>query len=157
MYRLAVKAGRKCISGHKTRVGKRDRKVVEEGARIIKIVPRFYHLSAVVGNEFSKSELEAASQGGDIINIGLGKVVAAFVAPFASSLPDGLDKTAQTLGFAGRARALWHAPMSEYGLPWTRLALVAPAVAGLIGTVAVALLAWAIGRSLAIRDDASHR
>ena len=89
--------------------------------------------------------------------LGVALLVAAFVAPFASSLPDGLDKTAQALGFAERARSLWRAPMPEYGLPWTRLALVAPAVAGIIGTLAVALLAWAISRSLAIRDDASHR
>ena len=89
--------------------------------------------------------------------LGMALVIAAFVAPFASSLPDGLDRTAQALGFAERARALWRAPMPEYGLPWTRLALVAPAVAGVIGTLAVAVLAWAISRSLAIRDDASHR
>ena len=89
--------------------------------------------------------------------LGVALLIAAFVAPFASPLPDGLDKTAQTLGFAERARALWHAPMPEYGLPWARLALVAPAVAGIIGTLAVAVLAWAISRSLAIHDDASHR
>jgi hypothetical protein len=89
--------------------------------------------------------------------LGVALVVAAFLAPFASSLPDGLDKTAQTLGFADRALSLWPAPMPDYGLPWARLARVAPAVAGTIGTLASAVLAWAISRSLAIRDDASHR
>jgi cobalt/nickel transport system permease protein len=89
--------------------------------------------------------------------LGVALLVAAFVAPFASSRPDGLDTTAQTLGFAERARSVWHAPMPDYALPWAQLALVAPAVAGVIGTLAVALLAWAISRSLAIRDDGSHR
>jgi cobalt/nickel transport system permease protein len=89
--------------------------------------------------------------------LGVALAVAAFVAPFASSLPDGLDRTAQTLGFEGRARALWPAPMPDYGLPWSGLAVVAPAVTGLAGTLAVAVLAWTISRSLASRDDASHR
>ena len=88
---------------------------------------------------------------------GLALAVAAFLAPFASSLPDGLDSTAQTLGFSESARSLRHAPLADYGLPWARLALVAPAVAGVIGTVTVAVLAWALSRSLGIRDDASHR
>jgi cobalt/nickel transport system permease protein len=91
--------------------------------------------------------------------LGVALLVAAFVAPFASSLPDGLDKTAHMLGFAERSGVLWHAPMPDYGLPWARLALVAPAVAvaGIIGTLAAAVMGWAISRSLAIRDDASHR
>lgn len=73
-------------------------------------------------------------------------LVAAFAAPLASSLPDGLNKTAQSLGFADRAQVFWHAP----------LAFVAPALAGLIGTLSVTLLAWAISRSLVVRNDASH-
>ena len=93
--------------------------------------------------------------GGGMFGVAL--ILAVFVAPLASSLPDGLETTARTLGFAGRAHALWHAPMPDYALPWMRVALVAPAVAGLAGTLTVAGLAWAISRSLATRDDASHR
>ncbi len=89
--------------------------------------------------------------------LGLALAVATFVAPFASGLPDGLGRTASLLGFADRARPLWSAPMADYALPWTRLATVGTAVAGTVGTLAVAALAWAIGRSLAVRDDASHR
>ena len=78
--------------------------------------------------------------------LGAALAVAAFVAPFASALPDGLEKTAETLGFASRARAL---------LPG--LAVVAPAVTGVIGTVAAAALAFAVGRKLATLDDDAHR
>jgi len=88
---------------------------------------------------------------------GLALLLAAFVAPFASALPDGLDATAKALGFAASARPVWTAPMAGYGLPWPRLAIAAPAVAGIAGTVAVGVLAWAISRSLAVRDDAAHR
>jgi len=78
--------------------------------------------------------------------LGAAVAVSAFVAPFASSLPDGLEKTAETLGFASRARAL---------LPG--LAVVAPAITGVIGTVAAAALAFAVGRRLKIVDDDAHR
>ena len=88
---------------------------------------------------------------------GVALLLAAFVAPFASALPDGLETTAKALGFAAAARPAWPAPMPDYGLPWPRLAIAAPAVAGIVGTVAVGLLAWAISRTLAVRDDAAHR
>jgi hypothetical protein len=78
--------------------------------------------------------------------IGTAIVVAAFVAPFASALPDGLQKTAETLGFASRARALW-----------PRLAAIAPAITGVIGTIAAAGLAWVTGRTLATTNDDAHR
>lgn len=89
--------------------------------------------------------------------LGLAFAVAAFLAPFASSLPDGLDHTAERLGFASRAQARWAAPMPDYTLPWGQLARVAPAVAGLTGTLAVALLAWGLSRSLRVSHDAAHR
>lgn len=71
--------------------------------------------------------------------------VAAFVAPFASSLPDGLETTAETLGFAEKARVL---------LPGLAMA---PVVAGTIGALAAAAIAWAVTRSLSRGDDATHR
>jgi len=78
--------------------------------------------------------------------LGAALAVAAFLAPFASALPDGLEKTAETLGFASRARAL---------LPG--LAVIAPAVTGVIGTVAAAALAFAVDRKLRTVDDDAHR
>lgn len=63
-------------------------------------------------------------------------VVACAIAPFASALPDGLDHTAEQLGFADRAMA-GSAPFADYlvpGLP----AMLAVVVAGLIGAAVVA-------------------
>jgi cobalt/nickel transport system permease protein len=74
---------------------------------------------------------------------------AAFLAPFASSLPDGLESAAERLGFAGAARALWPAPAPDYALPWGALGRVGTALAGVLGTVAAAALAWALSRGLA--------
>ncbi len=77
---------------------------------------------------------------------GFALAVTAFLAPFASALPDGLEKTAETLGLASRARVYF-----------SGIAVVAPAVAGVIGTVAVAALAFAVGRKLETVNDDAHR
>ena len=59
--------------------------------------------------------------------------VAAFLAPFASPLPDGLESVAERLGFAGAARALWPAPAPDYALPWVALGRAGTALAGVLG------------------------
>jgi cobalt/nickel transport system permease protein len=74
--------------------------------------------------------------------------LAAFAAPFASDLPDGLESVAARLGFAGAARAVWPAPMPDYGAGWLHLGRVGAAVAGGLGTLVAAALAWAIGRGV---------
>ncbi len=88
---------------------------------------------------------------------GLALLVAAFLAPFASALPDGVAKASEVLGFAARAHPLWHAPMPDYGVPWARLATVAPAIAGIIGTVVVGALAWVLSRTLSSGEHAPHQ
>jgi cobalt/nickel transport system permease protein len=83
--------------------------------------------------------------------------LAAFVSPFASALPDGLDATAERLGFAARAHAAWPAPFADYALPLAASGRAATAIAGALGTIAVAALAWFISRSLRADDDGLHR
>jgi len=82
--------------------------------------------------------------------------VAAFAAPFASPLPDGLESVAERLGFAHAARALWPAPAAGYELPWAALGRAGTAVAGVVGTLAAAALAWALSRGLGPRE-AGHQ
>jgi len=103
--------------------------------------------------ESSRGIATAASLG--LLTAGL--VVAAFAAPLASSLPDGLERTAENLGFAGRARVLLPAPFPDYGLPWALPAGIATALVGLLGTLVVAVIAWAVSRRLASPSDAVHR
>jgi hypothetical protein len=55
-------------------VGKRHRVIEEEGARIIIIVLGLDNLGAMIGHEFPEPQLEAVSQGGHIIHIGLREV-----------------------------------------------------------------------------------
>lgn len=89
--------------------------------------------------------------------LGLALVVAAFLAPLASGLPDGLERTALVLGFAGRAKQLLPGPLEASPLFSGALAPFAPVAAGVIGALLVALLAWAATRGLAKARHASHR
>ncbi len=74
--------------------------------------------------------------------------VAAFAAPFASPLPDALESIAERLGFAAAARGLWPAPAPDYVLPWLAVGRAASVLAGLVGSLAAAGLAWALTRRL---------
>ena len=78
---------------------------------------------------------------------GYGLVAAAglalFLSPFASKLPDGLDAVAERHGFRHAARHVWaaHTPFAEYVVPGVGSAAAATALAGLLGTAVVFLLA----------------
>jgi cobalt/nickel transport system permease protein len=88
---------------------------------------------------------------------GLALLIAAFLAPFASRLPDGLERTAADLGFSGRAAPLLPAALEGSALFSGRLAPFVPVLAGLVGTLLVSALAWAAARGLSRTSDASHR
>ena len=84
--------------------------------------------------------------------------VAAFLAPFASSLPDGLESAAERLGFAAAARAAWPSPLPEYALPWLAVGRAGTALAGVLGTLVAAALAWGLSRGAgAPREGGPHR
>ena len=70
---------------------------------------------------------------GLLVSLGL----AFFVAPWASPWPDGLDFTAETLGFANKAteeRAV-PAPLPDYQMPGVKSEGISTALAGVAGTV----------------------
>lgn len=80
-------------------------------------------------------------------------------APFASSLPDGLEHVAERLGFASRAVAGPPAPLPDYTLgslvvasPW-----LATAIAGAVGTLVAFAVAWFVARTLAAPGRTSAR
>jgi cobalt/nickel transport system permease protein len=87
---------------------------------------------------------------GLLISLGL----ALFVAPFACSWPDGLEKVAGALGFDHRAAAtpLVPSPIPDYALPGIQSAGGATAWAGAIGTVVVFALAWLLARALVPKE-----
>lgn len=74
------------------------------------------------------------------------------LAPFASSLPDGLEHVAERFGFAGRAVAAQPAPLPDYTLPAIAAASpwVATVVAGACGALVAFGVAWFVARALAV-------
>jgi cobalt/nickel transport protein len=83
------------------------------------------------------------------VGLGISLLLALFLSPFASPSPDGLEKVAETKGFAekGESPSLWkHAPFSDYTLPWIENEKVSTALSGLIGTLAIFLIAFGLGK-----------
>lgn len=95
--------------------------------------------------------------------------LALLVSPWASSSPDGLEKVAEDKGFLEKAEETepaWEsAPIPDYAMPGLTKEVVneetgeveeeptklATALAGLVGTVAVFLIAW--GLALVLKKD----
>ncbi len=82
------------------------------------------------------------------------------VAPFASSLPDGLEHVAERFGFASLAAASPPAPLPDYTLiplaeasPW-----LATVLAGALGALVAFVVAWFVARALAapVHPTARH-
>jgi cobalt/nickel transport system permease protein len=89
--------------------------------------------------------------------VGVGIAVAAFLSPFASALPDGLEHAAERLGFATRASASWPAPFPDYSLPFLTSPAMATAAAGIFGTILAALVAWGVSRGVRQPGHDAHR
>ena len=70
-------------------------------------------------------------------------ILAVFASPYASSSPDGLEKVAGTKGFLadGRVHTIQErSPVPGYAFPGIHDPRLATALAGLIGTLLVALV-----------------
>lgn len=83
--------------------------------------------------------------------------VAIFVAPFACSWPDGLERVAARLGFEHKATPpVLAAPASDYRVPGVRWAAGATALAGAAGTGVVFGLALLLARSLVRKGEGNQ-
>jgi cobalt/nickel transport system permease protein len=76
-----------------------------------------------------------------------------FVAPFASSMPDGLEHVAERLGFASHASQASIAPLPDYsvGALSGDSVWLSTVIAGGIGTLVVFGIAWFLARVLTAR------
>jgi len=84
----------------------------------------------------------------------LSVALAAFVSPFASTAPDGLDKFAGEQHFEGRAedQGSWtHAPLAGYKAPGVRGAAISTGLAGAAGTLLVFVCGWGMSKAVARR------
>lgn len=65
------------------------------------------------------------------------------LAPFASQLPDGLEKVAETLGFIERGASNLSSPLPDYRIPGMEGG-ISTAMAGIVGVVVTFILAYLI-------------
>jgi cobalt/nickel transport system permease protein len=102
----------------------------------------------------------AGARLGEVVALGLviALGLALFVSPWASAWPDGLERVAQTLGFAGRAAtdAAGPAPLADYRAPGISSATWATGVAGLVGVLVVFVLALGLARVLVPEERAGR-
>jgi len=82
---------------------------------------------------------------GGLVSLG----IVLFVAPFACGWPDGLERVAESLGFAGRATSSLGAPLADYTVQGVTPAAWSTVVAGAAGTTVAFLFAIGLARVLA--------
>lgn len=86
-----------------------------------------------------------------LVAMGVCLLLAAFLAPFASSSPDGMERVAEDQGFLERTegKQVWKvAPVPDYEMPGIGGSGLATALAGVAGTLIVFGLALGLGRLL---------
>jgi len=83
-----------------------------------------------------------------------------FVSPFASKWPDGLDKTAEALGFKDKEQGVENravpAAVPDYKIPGISSEVLATSIAGVAGTILVFGLSWGLARALVPRKAEEH-
>jgi cobalt/nickel transport protein len=79
-----------------------------------------------------------------IFGLILALFLAVFIAPFASRLPDGLEKVAQGKGLLGKTQVkpLVLAPIPDYHWPGIKNKKISAAISGLAGTLAVFIIGY---------------
>lgn len=70
------------------------------------------------------------------------------LSPFASSLPDGLERVAHDLGFIGREQAPAFQVFADYTIPWLGNAPLSTVLAGAVGAALVLGLLYLLSRWL---------
>jgi cobalt/nickel transport protein len=81
----------------------------------------------------------------------LGLIIAIFLAmivsPFASKLPDGLEKVAEDKGFLDKEAApFFPSPIPDYAWPYFKSEKLATSFAGVFGTLIVFTLTYALAK-----------
>ncbi len=83
-------------------------------------------------------------------------LLVALLSPLASSSPDGLEKVAGDEGFLERAAEAAFNIIPDYAFPGIENEALSTIVAGLLGTVVLFILAYAIGRIVRTRRPQPH-
>lgn len=82
------------------------------------------------------------------LGLSISLFLAGFLSPFASSLPDGLEKVAGDFGFIEKGKVVLASPMADYLFPGIESEKLATSLAGIIGVLLVFGLLWELERLL---------
>jgi len=82
-----------------------------------------------------------------LAGLGVAVIAAMFLAPIASSAPDGLERVAGDLGFSSLASSDWTGIAADYAMPGISWEFLAVALSGLLGIVAVFLSTMVVSRT----------
>jgi cobalt/nickel transport protein len=88
-----------------------------------------------------------------LIGFAAAAILAAVISPLASSSPDGLEKVAETQGFANKAVVLAGTLIPEYLVPGVKNEALSTVLAALTGIALTFALVYAAGRFLAKRKS----
>jgi hypothetical protein len=83
-------------------------------------------------------------------------LIVALLSPLASSSPDGLERVAEDKGFVEKAIGSALNVIPDYTFPGIENEAISTIVAGLIGTIIMFALVYAIGRLVRARRPEPH-
>ncbi len=84
-------------------------------------------------------------------------LVLAVVSPLASGSPDGLERVAEDEGFIGKASEPPFKIIADYVFPGIHNEALATILAGIIGTVAIFVVVYAVAWLLRRRQATKHQ
>ena len=85
-----------------------------------------------------------------IVGLVISWVLAVFLSPFASQLPDGLEKVADNLGFIhkGRETQLIRGPVADYTMSGVASETISTSLAGIAGVIITFTVTFTLGMLL---------
>jgi cobalt/nickel transport protein len=90
-----------------------------------------------------------------VIGLIIAGLVAFFLSPLASTLPDGLEKVAHDCGFIakGELSSILKSPIPDYAFPGLKNEKLAVSVSGFLGTVIIFVAGFSLAFFLKKRKD----
>lgn len=90
-----------------------------------------------------------------LLGLAIALVVAFLLSPFASSMPDGLERVAQNLGFLekGEGPPVLASPAPDYAFPGVANKTWATSIAGVLGTLAMFGIGYGVASLIKRRKE----
>jgi cobalt/nickel transport protein len=95
-----------------------------------------------------------------LIGLAVAVALAAFISPFASKSPDGLDKFAEEQNIEETPRdesPSRNAPMPDYSVEGAKNEWLSTAIAGAVGTLVVFIVMWLLAKIIARKKRVERR